>query len=126
MTSGDRDRASLLDMLAACREVRAYIGHGGVEEFMADGKTYRAIERCLEVIGGAARRISLPSQAAYPRIPWRKIVGLRNRISHEYGDVDYEEVFAIATVSVPELIEVLEPIFGQGANTPSASPPGRA
>lgn len=115
MTPLERDKTLLMDMLGACREVRAYVGRVDIETFIADGKTYRAIERCLEIAGEAARRVSPASQAAHPRIPWRKISGLRNRISHEYGDVDYEEIFLIATVSVPELIELLEPILGQEA-----------
>jgi uncharacterized protein with HEPN domain len=104
----ERDQALLLDMLAAAREVRAYVGHGGFDAFLADGKSYRAVERCLEIIGEAARRLSPAARQAYPQVPWPKVVGLRNRISHEYGDIDYEEIFLIATVSVPELIAALE------------------
>jgi len=108
MTQVERDEALLLDIIGACREIRAYIGHGGYEAFIADGKTYRAVERCLEIIGEAARGLSPGTQRAYAKSPWPKIVGLRNRISHEYGDIDYEEIFLIATVSVPELIAELE------------------
>lgn len=108
MMQAERDQALLLDMLGACREIRAYVGHDGLDAFIADGKSYRAVERCLEIIGEAARRVSPEAQQSFPQVPWPKIVGLRNRISHEYGDVDYEEIFLIATVSVPELIVALE------------------
>lgn len=104
----ERDAALLGDMLGASREIRAYIGRSTYDGFIADGKTYRAIERCLAIIGEAARQLSPAGQQAYPNVPWRRIVGLRNRLSHEYGDVDYEEIFLIATVSVPELIAALE------------------
>lgn len=95
-------------MLAACREIRAYIGHDGYDAFVADGKTYRAVERCLEIIGEAARRLSPDGRKLYPDVQWPRIVALRNRLSHEYGDIDYEEIFLIATVSVPELLAALE------------------
>jgi len=108
MAPGERDKALLLDVLAASREVRAFVGQGGYDEFLADRKTYRAVERCLEIIGEAARGLSPECKQAYPQVPWQKVVGLRNRISHEYGDIDYEEIFLIATVSVPELIASLE------------------
>lgn len=106
--AAERDPALIRDILGACREIRAYVGHGGYDEFVADGKTYRATERCLEIIGEAARALSPQEQQAYPQVPWRRIVGLRNRLSHEYGDIDYEEIFLIATVSVPELMAALE------------------
>lgn len=106
--AAERDAALIRDILGACREIRVYLGRGGYDEFVADAKTYRATERCLEIIGEAARALSLQAQQAYPQVPWRRIVGLRNRLSHEYGDIDYEEIFLIATVSVPELIAALE------------------
>lgn len=113
MKPAERDHTLLLDMLAAGREIRAFIGRATAEEFVADRKTYRAVERLLEIIGEAARRISPRTHALHPAIPWRRVVGLRNRISHEYGDIDYEEIFLIATVSIPELLEVLEPMFAK-------------
>lgn len=104
----ERDAALIRDILGACREIRAYVGHGGYDAFVADAKTYRATERCLGIIGEAARALSQRCHQAYPQVPWRRIVGLRNRLSHEYGDIDYEEIFLIATVSVPALIAALE------------------
>ena len=115
--AAERDGALIRDILGACREVRAYVGHRGYDAFVADGKAYRAVERCLEIIGEAARALSPACQQAYAQVPWRKIVGLRNRLSHEYGDIDYEEIYLVATVSVAELIAALE---GKGSRPPPA------
>lgn len=97
-------------MLAACREIRAYLGRSTLDDFLADSRTLRAVERCFEILGEAARAVSEEFRSAHPEIPWRKLVGLRNVISHEYGDVDYEGIFAIASESVPELTRALEAI----------------
>lgn len=104
----ERDAALLRDIVAACREVRVYLGRLGYEDFAADGRTFRAVERCLEIIGEAARQLTPAGQQAYPQVPWRRIIGLRNRLSREYGDVDHEEIFLIATISVPALLAALE------------------
>ena len=67
----------------------------------------RAVERDLEIIGEAARHISESFRAQHPEITWRKIIGLRNILSHDYGSVDDERVFAVAQTRIPELIAQL-------------------
>jgi uncharacterized protein with HEPN domain len=66
------------------------------------------VERNLEIIGEAARRISESFRAQHPEIPWRQIVGLRNILSHDYGSVDDGRVFAVAQSRIPELITQLK------------------
>ena len=47
-----------------------------------------ALVRLIEIIGEAANNISPYCQNSYPQIPWREIIGMRNRIVHAYFDVD--------------------------------------
>lgn len=49
-------------------------------------------------------------QAAHTDIPWRRIIGLRNILAHEYGRVDYEMLYKSAAEDVPELIRLLEKV----------------
>ena len=65
----------------------------------------RAVERNLEIIGEAARRISEELKKDHPEIPWRKIIAQRNVLIHEYGDIDYKEIWQVATFHVSRLIE---------------------
>jgi uncharacterized protein with HEPN domain len=44
-----------------------------------------AVERQLEIIGEAARRVSEAFQQKHPEIPWRSIIGQRNVLAHQYG-----------------------------------------
>lgn len=113
MKLAERDKTLLQDMLAACLEIRVYVGRQDLDAFLADGKTYRAVERCLEIVGEAARSVSEECRAGHGDIPWRKVIGLRNVISHEYGDIDYEGIFTVATDSIPRLIGSLERCFAQ-------------
>jgi len=53
----------------------------------------RATERSVEIIGEAARHVSPEFIAAHPEIPWRQIIGQRNILAHEYGQIDHEMLF---------------------------------
>ena len=48
-----------------------------------------AVARNFEIIGEAAKNVPKDVQDRYPEIPWRKMYGLRNLITHEYFGVDY-------------------------------------
>ena len=70
-----------------------------------------AIVRALEIVGEAAARVTPPTRAAHPEIPWSAVVGMRNRPVHGYFDVDLAIVWRTATESLPVLIEALEKIL---------------
>ena len=69
-----------------------------------------ALVHLVQVIGGAARRVSADGQQAHPEIPWREIIGMRNRIVHDYLGVDEDVVWEVASDDPPSLIAVLERI----------------
>lgn len=114
MRADERDSAYLWDMLEAVRGIMEFTRHVGLEEFVAPGRdsemTRLAVERQLEILGEAARRVSSPFRDAHPQIPWREMVGLRNVISHEYASVDYVAIYRILRDQIPELLALLEPL----------------
>jgi uncharacterized protein with HEPN domain len=63
-----------------------------------------AVERAVEIIGKAARRVSDGFRSAHPEIPWKKIIGQRNVLGHEYGEVRHERMWVLATAEIPDLI----------------------
>ena len=91
-----------------------------VQEFLKD-KTYHAysttrllrngVERNVEIIGEAASKIPKTYKDAHPEVPWKKIVAQRHVLIHEYGEIEDEMLWKVATVSVPELITLLEPLL---------------
>lgn len=85
MQPEERDPAYLWDMLSAASEVRQIVGEGSFEQFQSDIVAMRATERCLEIIGEAARRVSETFRQAHPEISWSEIIGQRNILAHEYG-----------------------------------------
>jgi uncharacterized protein with HEPN domain len=104
------DAARLLDIVLACREAQEYTKGISRAEFQADRKLQRALCMLLEIIGEAARAISEPFKAAHPDVPWPHIVGLRNRIVHEYFRLDLDVLWEIAQRDVPRLLALLRPL----------------
>jgi uncharacterized protein with HEPN domain len=104
----DKDSAYLWDMLDAARTVAQFTSGLTIEKYLKDRKLQLAIERLLEIIGEAANRVSSDFQQGHPEIPWRKIVGQRNVISHEYGEIKQERIWTVVSLNIPELIEKLE------------------
>jgi uncharacterized protein with HEPN domain len=66
--------------------------------------------RLIEIIGEAAKNISDEGRNAHPEIEWSNIIGMRNRIIHNYTNVDLEIVWIVITIKVPELIQHLQSI----------------
>jgi uncharacterized protein with HEPN domain len=91
-----------------------------VEQVM-QGKTFldieddlllqKAILRCLEVIGEAAKRISNDFKTKYPDVNWKAMAGTRDKLIHDYFEVDIELVFDITQSHIPSLRRQLEGIL---------------
>jgi uncharacterized protein with HEPN domain len=114
MRPEERDPAFLWDMIQAARAIVEFTQDVKPDEFLAVGKeremTRLAVERELEILGEAARRVSQPFQDLHPEIPWKEIIGLRNIISHQYDMVNYAEIYGIVREQIPEIITLLEPL----------------
>ncbi len=90
-----------------------------IEEFTADGKTafdasrliQRGVERNLEIIGEAAKRLSEPVRSSHPDVPWRAMAGLRDILSHAYHRVDSDLVWQTVAEAVPKLRTAVEAIL---------------
>ena len=67
-----------------------------------------AVIRRLSIVGEAARRVSEPSRLTYPTVPWQAVIGMRNRLVHEYDDIDPELVWETVVTSLPALISALK------------------
>lgn len=106
-----RDADHLRDMFEYARAIARSIQGLTLEDYLRDSDLRMATERRVEIIGEAASRISEEFQSAHREIPWRKVVAQRNVLAHEYGDIDDEILWGVATVSIPELILQLEPLI---------------
>ena len=86
--------------------------HGVDEEtFMASSLLQDAVIRQVSIIGEAGTHFSSEIRAEHPDIPWRKIIGMRNMLMHQYFGIDIAFVFSTATARIPELAERVEQII---------------
>jgi len=70
---------------------------------MADEVLRRACVKSLEIIGEASRNISDDFRKAHPEIPWRQMIGMRNKLVHHYFGVDWEIVNDALKNELPEI-----------------------
>jgi uncharacterized protein with HEPN domain len=67
--------------------------------------------RLLEVIGEAARGVSPEFRNSHPDLPWKNMVGMRDRLIHGYYDINLDVVWKTVTEDLPPLISQLEEII---------------
>ncbi len=106
-----RSKSPLREMLKWARKVpEAVVGYT-YEDFLNDEYRQLAVSKLVELVGEAAGRLlkAMPDFAEkHPEIPFAKIIGTRNVYVHNYEDIDLEEVWEVATQSIPALIAQLE------------------
>lgn len=67
-----------------------------------------AIIKDLEIIGEAASKITTEFKANQPNVPWLDIVGMRNRLTHGYFDIDLDLVWTTVQEDLPFLFDQLK------------------
>ena len=102
------DDAYLHDMLEAARLIRGYMRKVGFEEFWHHNEKRDAVAMRLSIIGEAAAHVSPATQKVLPSIPFKRIRGLRNRIAHDYGAIDFKIVWEVTQKEIEPLIAALE------------------
>ncbi len=107
----DRQVAYLLDILRSAEAVQSYIEGYSREDFLNDPKTQDAVLRRLLVMGEAAARIAPETETRFEEIPFRKMAGLRNRVVHDYGQIDLEIVWESVTLHLPQVRRELIAFF---------------
>lgn len=100
-----------MDMLGAAQKVRRFVERRTFDDYLKDDMLRSAVERQVEIIGEAARGLTGGFRDAHPEIPWRAIMAQRNRLAHEYDEIQDDLIWTVATRHVPSLIEQLEPLI---------------
>jgi uncharacterized protein with HEPN domain len=81
-------RLYLDDIVVAIQRIEEYSAYSDYESFKQDRKTVDAIVRNFEIMGEAVNKIPSVLRNKYPDIPWTEMMGMRNKLIHEYFGVD--------------------------------------
>ena len=111
MQSNERDIASLWDMAQAIRRILEFTANLSYGEYLQSVLIQSAVERQFEILGEAARRISLEFQQSHSEIDWRNLIGLRNIIAHRYDQVRPEILWGFITSDLQNLLEQLDTLL---------------
>jgi len=108
MPLNDKDKSYLWDIYQATKEILEFIDGISFNKFCETKMIRYAIERQLLVIGEAANHISEDLKKTEPDIPWEKIIGMRNIIAHEYGEILEERIWTTAKDHIKPLLESIK------------------
>jgi len=107
----------LTDILEAIEKIGRYTQGISFQVFAKDGKTVDAVIRNLSIIGEAAARIPEDFRVASPEVPWQEIVGMRNKVVHEYFGVDEEILWKTITEDLGGLEDQVRSLLVRDAAT---------
>ncbi|MBK8030148.1 MAG: DUF86 domain-containing protein [Chloroflexi bacterium] len=80
------DEELLAHMLDAAGRIQSYLTGITRDQFLQNRLRQDAVIRCIQVIGEAARRVSNDMRIDHPEIEWRKMMGMRTLVIHEFPD----------------------------------------
>lgn len=110
-------------MYTHAREVMAFTSGKSYAEFESDLLLRRGVERSIEIVGEASRKLSKELKADHPEIAWQGIEGQRHVLAHEYGHVLSARIWRVAIERIPELVDQLDALFkSHGEDTPPTLP----
>ena len=102
----------LRHVLDAIQKIESYVSVGH-EIFMSTSHWQDAVIRQLEIIGEATKRLSLDLRSRFPQVPWKRIAGMRDVLSHDYLGVDISLVWQITQTYLPELKSRIDVILSE-------------
>ncbi len=92
-------------MLDCMNKILEYVNGYEYDQFSNDEKTIDAVVRNIEIIGEAAKHLSDNIKNRDPQIPWKAIVGMRDKLAHDYFGVDVLFVWNTVKADIPFLKE---------------------
>lgn len=104
-------RDYLKDIIDSINDIEAFIENMSFEDFAKDRKTINAVIRSLEVIGEATKNIPKSIRDKYPSIPWRKMAGIRDKMTHEYFGVDIKILWKTIKKDIPPLKPLIQNVL---------------
>ena len=79
-----------------------------LDGLLSDWQARLALERALEIIGEAVKRLPEDLRQRYPQVEWKAVAGMRDRLSHGYDAIDYGILWKTVHERLPTLLTTVE------------------
>ena len=107
----EKDRIIIQKIISYINDVQKYIAGLSAKDFLDDKKTITACAFTVSQIGEIVKEISDETINKYNNIPWNSIKGMRNKIVHDYENVDLSVLWGTIKESLPQLEDSLKDIL---------------
>ncbi len=107
----DKTNSYLYDIKIACDRIQQFIEGMDITTFSSDLMCQDAVIRRIEIIGEASAKIDPLFQEAHQEIAWHRMRGMRNRLIHDYNEIDIDLVWQTILVDIPDLKKKIESIL---------------
>jgi len=94
-------------MRDACQSALRFAAGRQRQDLDQDEMRLFALVRAIEIMGEAAGKVSAETQGACSQLPWRDVVGIRNRLIHAYFDIDKDILWNTVEQDVPHLLKLV-------------------
>ena len=105
------EHVALRDILQAIDRATGIVKGVDRKVYEVDYRVHMVVERCVEIVSEASRRVSPSSKDAFPDVPWHAIEAIGNKLRHEYGRVDPDIMWSVVTVWLPQLRTVVSTLL---------------
>ncbi len=106
------DSVYIKHILESINNIEMWTKDASFEDFSEDSDLLQsAVIRQLEIIGEATGKVSEELKDKYNEIPWKKVMGMRNRLIHEYMSIDLSLTWGVVQTEIPELKIQLEKLL---------------
>ncbi|MBD2593288.1 DUF86 domain-containing protein [Nostoc spongiaeforme FACHB-130] len=109
--TANRDLESLIDIHHYSQNAISFVSGITKVEFVEDQKTIAAVMYAIAVMGEATKRLSTEFREQHSYLPWKELAGLRDRLVHDYKNIDLDILWDVVSVEIPALLVSLEPLL---------------
>ena len=106
-----RDPAYLLDIATVCSNIAELMEGATKQQFLAEKRIHFSVVYEIAILGEIVKRLSSEFRETHPEIPWKQIAGMRDKLIHDYNQVDLNLTWRVANSQIPNLLEFILPLL---------------
>lgn len=106
-----RDPAYLLDIATVCSNIAELMEGATKQQFLTEKRIHFSVVYEIAILGEIVKSLSPEFRETHPKIPWKQIAGMRDKLIHDYNQVDLNLTWQVANSQIPNLLEFILPLL---------------